>query len=176
MRRTAHEVSHGTYLESMPTGQLIVSCDRQIAEDECHLFGRLLKKDERLLVLTDRGIVCTYSSDELNQEAARLVPDDIDLSQYDTVAFLTGEDFADYRNLRDGYARMVSSDIENQEGFCTLLEEKSAMEFDPVFAEQIFWANISRDDVYGRGFRKLKAIEARYGLSGVVDYLIKGGE
>ncbi len=172
MRRTAHEVSHGLYLENVPIGHRIVSEDRQIAEAERHLFGRILRKNERLLVLTDRGIVGVYSLDALDDGIGRLIPADVDTSRYKTIVFLRGRDFSDYRKLRDEYSSIVSNDMENQEGFCTILEHKVLEQLDPIFAVHLFATNIRQDDVYGRGFRKLKVIESQHGLSALIDYLI----
>lgn len=172
-RRTAHEVSHGFYLENTFTGQRIVSGDRRIAETEKSLFGRLLERNEKLLVLTDRGIEGAYPVDEMHKEARKLVPEDINLQKYETVAFVKGRSFADYRNLRASYYSLVSGDIENQEGFCTLMEYRALQQIDPAFAEHVLILSFFRDDVYGRGFRKLKASEAVHGLSAVIDYLME---
>ncbi len=174
IRRISHEVSHGLYLENTPTGRLIVSCDRKIADAETTVFGRLVRKGERLLVLTDREISGTYQISQLDKATRLLVPQDIDTSGYSTVAFVNEEGFRDYMTLRAAYTSLVSGDIENQEGFCTVMEHKVSQETAPGFADELFWQNVRSSNVYGRGFRKLKTIESRYGLYGMIDYLMGG--
>ena len=175
-RRTAHEVSHGFYLENIPVGQRIVSHDIEIADTERHVFGRLLKRNEKCLILTRQGSLGTHDADAVPKDLIGFIPQDADLTSYDIVAFLNTCDFEQYRALRNSYSSEVAGDMENQEGFCTLLEVKSVEDVDPLFADQISRYNEGSDCVYGRGFRKMKAVETRYGLSGVMDYLMKGGE
>jgi hypothetical protein len=140
---------------------------------ETAVFGRLLKRDEKVLTLTDMGIHGCYPVDDIDDNLAQVIPEEIDMSKYQSVAFVNGKAFEEYRELRRCYSALVNGDLVNQEGFCTLMEERIMREYDPRFAEQIFWTYLLMENVYGAGFRKLKAIESRYGLDSILDYLEK---
>jgi len=170
-RRKIHEISHGFYLENFPVGQKIVYFDKEIERVEKELFGNILGKNEKILVITNLLFQGTYPITDIDEELKKLIPDDIDISRYNFVAFLENENFKEYKNFRNKYEELIKSDIENQEGFCTLIEYEIISEHNPEFAEQIFWLNLESDSVYGRGFKKLRAMECNYGLNKVLEYL-----
>ena len=172
MRRTIHEVSHGFYLENIPIGKIIASSDATMADIEVSIFGRLLKPKERILIITGTELEGIH---EIHSQQEN-IPDDIDMSSYDSVAFISDTGLKDYSNFRKKYSEIVTSDLLNQEGFCTLMEEKVMSVVNEEFSDTIFWRTINSNDIYGMGFRKLKSIESCYGLSGVIKYLTNGGE
>ena len=172
MRRTIHEVSHGFYLENIPVGKIIVSSDAKMADIESSVFGRLLKPKEKILIITSTGFEGIHEIHSYGEN----IPNDIDISLYDSVAFVSDTDLKEYSNFRKIYSEIVLSDLTDQEGFCTLMEEKVMSSTNHEFSGLIFQHNMNSHDVYGAGFRKLKSIESRYGLSGVIEYLMKGGE
>jgi len=168
-RRSVHEVSHGFYLENSPIGMEIVLQDKKMAEIETEVFGRLLKRNERVIVIIDSGKGKIYPINTLDNSIKKWAKKmEIPLDKYDSIAFLDKKNFLEYKRFRKLYSRLVESDRETQEGFCVFMEEKVS-----DFPDYIFWSNLESDDIYGRGFKKMKAIESNHGISGVIDY-IKG--
>ena len=168
-RRKMHEISHGIYLENIPTGNEIVEMDKKMSDIEKEVFGKELRKNEKILVITNNGKIGNFSRLPVNM--MNLVPEGIDYENYDYISFLSEDELNEYNRMRISYREIVNNDLENQEGFCTLVEYNGMLECCPEFAESLHSARMVQDDVYGRGFRRLKEIEDRHGFSAVIDII-----
>jgi len=166
-RRVIHEVSHGLYLENFPQGKDIVRRDILVAEQEKKLFGRLLGAKEKVLVIQD-GEKGVYEIEELDDDTRKNIGED--LSNYDMIAFVP-EGFKNYYCLREGLHDIVLRDLENQEGFCCLMEVEVLDKNGSALSKELKKGYAESDDVYGRGFRKMNNLKNHGGLECVVTYL-----
>ena len=97
-----------------------------------------------------------FRPEELDRELIKMVPDHINIFKYQKIVFSDSKKLDEYIKLRNEYHRLVLNDIEDQEGLCCLLEEEIIKLFDPEFAAKLSFSYSTRDDIYGRGYRKLK--------------------
>jgi hypothetical protein len=174
LRKSLHEISHGLYLENFPKGIQIVECDRAIADAEKRLFGRMLGGGEKILVIAskiDRG---AHSFESVKGDvSAFLKSKGIELINYETVIFSNLCDFEEYKSKRASLRNLFENDLEDQEGFCTLMEVEGLS--DTSMGAEILRRYMEANDVYGKGFKKVKGIMLSSGISGIIKFFKEGG-
>jgi hypothetical protein len=172
-RRTIHEVSHGIYMENFPQGKEISSQDKKVALAETGLFGRILCMNDKIPVVTGVDGAGLVKTDGLSNDTREyLMRRGVNPSEFEYVAFVRKDEFRNYANLRRHLNKLVKGDIETHEGFCVLMETLCS---EGSHGKSLGDYYSTMNDVYGRGFRKMKKLIGSYGVLHMVEYLKGGG-
>lgn len=81
-----------------------------------------------------------------------------------------------YDFIRNGFDILITStdNLINEEGFCTLMEVDVMNYINSDFSKQLFAEYFESNDIYGQGFKKMRAIEMENGMHGVIDFMMNG--